>query len=157
MTAVSKDTEPAEPVKDPHVPDFTVERLGGGKLRWADYAGRPVVVVVGDVPDVVSGIRRVTAVRAGPRPAVIGLVWKPFGSKEAPAPIGQIEREAGKLPVPVGYAAIPRPAVWFLDMAEVPARPGLIAFVNASGDLVRHLRTDATDAAIADALRSLPG
>jgi len=150
-----QDTEPTQPVEHLHVPDFTVQRLGGGHLRWADYAGRPVVVIVGDVPDVVSGIRRVTAVRTAPRPAMIGLVWKPFGSKAAPAPIGQIEREAGKLPVSVGYAAIPRPAVWFLDMAQaVPARPGVIAFVDANGDLVRHLRTDAP---IADALGSLPG
>jgi hypothetical protein len=58
--------------------------------------GEPVVVVVGDVRGVVDGIRRVTAVRVGPWPAVIGLVWKPFGSKEAPAPIAQIEREAGQ-------------------------------------------------------------
>jgi len=149
--------EPAAPVEDRHVPDFTVQRLGGAQLRWADYAGRPVVVVVGDVPNVVSGIRRVTAVATGPRPAVIGLVWKPFGSKDAPAPIGEIEREAGKLTVPVGYAAIPRPAVWFFDMAQASsAGPGVIAFVDANGDLVRHLRTDAPDAAIADALRSLP-
>ena len=145
-----------EAVQDVHVPDFTVERLGGGSLRWAAYVGKPVVVVVGDVPDVVTGIRRVTAVRASPRPAVIGLVWKPFGSKEAPAPIGRIEREAGNLPVPVGYAAIPRPAVWFFDIAQAsPADSGVIAFVNAEGDLVRHLRSDAPDDAIVVALGSL--
>jgi hypothetical protein len=139
--------------QDVHVPDFTVERLGGGTLRWAAYGGKPVVVVVGDVPDVVAGIRRVTELRAGGSPAVIGLVWKPFGLKTAPAPIEQIESEAGNLSVPVGYAAIPRPAVWFFDIAEASAvQTGVIAFVNADGDLIRHLRTDAPDDAIVLAL-----
>ena len=31
-----QDIEPAEPVENVHVPDFTVERLGGGQLRWVD-------------------------------------------------------------------------------------------------------------------------
>jgi hypothetical protein len=147
-------TEPGgDGVQDVHVPDFTVERLGGGTLRWTAYDGKPVVVVVGDVPDVISGIRRITELRAGASPAVIGLVWKPFGSKTAPAPVAQIESQAGNLPVPVGYAAIPRPAVWFFDIAEAsPAETGVIAFVNADGDLVRHLRTDAPDDAIVTAL-----
>ena len=39
-----------EPAPDMHVPDFTVGRLGGGDLRWAAYVGKPLVVVVGDVP-----------------------------------------------------------------------------------------------------------
>ena len=38
--------------------------------------------------------------RAGPRPAVIGLVWKVFGSKFTPAPIAAIEEEAGEVFVP---------------------------------------------------------
>ena len=86
-------TEPEQgpaPTGPPQVPDFTVDQLGGGVLRWSAYRGKPVVVVVGDVPDVIQGIRRVTELRAGPRPAVIGLVWKVFGSKFTPAPIAAI-------------------------------------------------------------------
>ncbi|MGC5022239.1 hypothetical protein [Micromonospora sp. DT47] len=145
-----------EPVRDMQVPDFTVGQLGGGDLRWAAYLGKPVVVVVGDVPHVLTGIQRVLALSASPRPAVIGLVWKPFGSKDAPAPIAEIEQEAAHVPVPVGYAAIPRPAVWFFDMAEVdPAQSGVIAFVNADGTVIRHVRTNATHDAIAAALDTL--
>jgi hypothetical protein len=69
------------------VPDFTVSQLGGGQLRWADYVGRPVVVMVGDVPHVVKGIQRILHLDAPPPPVVIGLIWKPFGSKDTPAPI----------------------------------------------------------------------
>ncbi|MGR6319087.1 hypothetical protein Q2K19_30520 [Micromonospora soli] len=148
--------EGPEPVGEMQVPDFTVGRLGGGDLRWGAYLGKPVVVVVGDVPHVLTGIKRVLALTPGSRPAVIGLVWKPFGSKDAPAPIAEIEQEAGQVAVPVGYAAIPRPAVWFFDMAEVDAaQSGVIAFVNADGTLIRHVRTDAPDSAIADALGRL--
>jgi hypothetical protein len=144
--------EPA-PTGPPQVPDFTVDQLGGGVLRWSAYRGKPVVVVVGDVPHVLQGIQRVTELRAGPRPAVIGLVWKVFGSKFTPAPIAAIEEEAGDVSVPVGYAAIPRPAVWFFDEAEVDsAESGVIAFVNAEGLLVRHIRTDASSDAIATGL-----
>jgi hypothetical protein len=156
--------EPAQKM-DMRVPDFTVERLGGGDLRWATYRGKSVVVVVGDVPDVLAGIRRVRAVGRIPRPVIIGLVWKPFGSKVAPAPIAVIEQEAGNVPVPVGYAAIPRPAVWFFDKASQaffndpaqvdPGKTGVIAFVNAEGEVVRILRTDAGDGLIADAFDEL--
>jgi hypothetical protein len=87
---------------------------------------------------------------------VIGLIWKPFGSKDAPAPIAAIEQETGDVSVPVGYAAIPRPAVWFFDMAEIdPAQAGVIAFVDAEGVLIRHARTDADDDAIRTALKAL--
>ena len=159
-----EEQEPAQKL-DMRVPDFTVGRLGGGDLRWATYRGKSVVVVVGDVPHVISGIRRVRELDRTPRPVVIGLVWKPFGSKDAPAPIAVIEQEAGNVPVPVGYAAIPRPAVWFFDNAGQaffddpaqvdPGRTGVIAFVDAKGDVVRILRTDAGDGPIADALGAL--
>lgn len=150
--------EGPEPAGEMRVPDFTVGRLGGGDLRWAAYLGKPVVVVVGDVPRVLTGIQRVLALTVSPRPAVIGLVWTPFGSKDAPAPIAEIEQEAGKVPVPVGYAAIPRPAVWFFDMAGVDvAQSGVIAFVNADGAVIRHVRTNAPDDAIAAALATLAG
>jgi hypothetical protein len=149
-------TEPEQepvPVGDARVPDFTVGQLGGGDLRWAAYRGKPVVVVVGDVPDVVRGIQRVTKLRTSSQPAVIGLVWKVFGSKDTPAPVAVIEREVGEVSVPVGYAAIPRPAVWFFDTAEVEAtESGVIAFVNADGVLVRHIRTDASSDAIVGGL-----
>jgi hypothetical protein len=138
------------------VPDFTVDQLGGGQLRWADYVGRPVVVVVGDVPYVVRGIQNILHLASPPPPVVIGLVWKPFGSKVAPAPIALIEQEAGTVPAPVGYAAIPRPAVWFFDLAEAdPAKTGVIAFVNGEGNVIRHLTTDATNEDIAAALHAL--
>jgi hypothetical protein len=149
---------PEEPVgpSSTRVPDFTVGRLGGDELRWATYAGQPVVVVVGDVPHVVSGIERVVALTAGRPPAVIGLIWKVFDSKAAPAPITDVEQEIGDLPVPVGYAAVPQPAVWFFDMAELDATAtGVIAFVDADGDLIHHLRTDASDSAIRAALDQL--
>ncbi|MET8311268.1 hypothetical protein [Micromonospora sp. NPDC005173] len=148
--------EGPEPVGEMQVPDFTVGRLGGGDLRWAAYLGKPAVVVVGDVPHVLTGIQRVLALTTSPRPAVIGLVWKPFGSKDAPAPIAEIEQEAGQVTVPVGYAAIPRPAVWFFDMAEVDAaQSGVIAFVNVDGAVIRQVRTDAPDDALAVALDRL--
>ncbi|MGW3608013.1 hypothetical protein [Micromonospora sp. NPDC005161] len=148
--------EGSEPVGDMQVPDFTVARLGGGDLRWAAYLGEPAVVVVGDVPHVLTGIQRVLALTTSSRPAVIGLLWKPFGSKDAPAPIAEIEQEAGQVTVPVGYAAIPRPAVWFFDMAEVDAaQSGVIAFVNADGTVIRQVRTDAPDDAISAALDRL--
>lgn len=144
------------PAGDMQVPDFTVGQLGGGGLRWATYVGKPVVVVVGDVPHVRTGIQRVLALATSPRPAVIGLIWKPFGSKDAPAPIAQIEEEVGQVSVPVGYAAIPRPAVWFFDMAEVDAaKSGVIAFINADGAVISHVRTDAPDDAITAALVSV--
>jgi hypothetical protein len=90
-----------------------------------------------------------------PTPARPSSGW--YGNRSAQSqhrrPIEQIESEAGNLPVPVGYAAIPRPAVWFFDIAEAsPVQTGVIAFVNADGDLVRHLRTDAPDDAIVVAL-----
>jgi hypothetical protein len=138
------------------VPDFTIGQLGGGQLRWADYRGRPVVVVAGDVPYVVRGIQRILHLGAPPPPVVIGLVWKPFGSKDNPAPIAAIEQEARTVSAPVGYAAIPRPAVWLFDMAEAdPAKTGVIAFVNADGNVIRHLTTDATNQDLAAALDAL--
>jgi hypothetical protein len=152
----SESAQEPQPAPEGQVPDFSVDQLGGGELRWAAYRGKPVVVVVGDVPHVVRGIQRVTELSASPRPAVIGLVWKPFGSKDAPAPIAVIEQEAGDVPVPVGYAAIRQPAVWFFDMAEVdPAQSGVIAFVNSEGVLVRHVRTDASNDAIVAGLEGL--
>jgi hypothetical protein len=48
-----------QPARESQVPDFSVDRLGGGELHWASYRGKPVVVVVGDVPHVVRGIQRV--------------------------------------------------------------------------------------------------
>jgi hypothetical protein len=141
-----------EPAPDMRVPDFTVGRLGGGDLRWAAYVGKPVAVVVGDVPHVLRGIRRVRDLSATPAPVVIGLIWNLSG----PAPIAAIERETGDVSVPVGYAAFPQPAVWFFDTAEIdPAEAGVIAFVNAEGVLIGHVRTDADDDAIRDALALL--
>jgi hypothetical protein len=62
------DAQGPEPAPDMHVPDFTVGRLGGGDLRWTAYLGKPVVVVVGDVPHVVRWIQRVRDLSATPRP-----------------------------------------------------------------------------------------
>lgn len=87
---------------------FTVPRIGGGRLRWADYAGKPVVVVAGDVPHVAPGVRRLARLTSGGKsPAVIGLIWDPFGEKGHPTSIAVIQRKAGRLPVPVGYPATP--------------------------------------------------
>ena len=66
------------------------------------------------MPNVARGIQRILHLGAPPPPVVIGLVWKPVGSKDAPHR-ALIEQEAGTVPAPVGYAAIPRPAVWFFD------------------------------------------
>jgi hypothetical protein len=50
----------------------------------------------------------------------------------------------------------PPPAFWFFDMAEVdPAQSGVIAFVNAEGVLIRHLRPDASKNAIITGLEAL--
>jgi hypothetical protein len=156
-TGPPMDPGPEVSAPNTRVPDFTVDQLGGAQLRWADYVGRPVVVVVGDVPYVVEGIQRILHLGAPPPPVVIGLVWKPFGSKDTPAPIALIEQEAGTVPAPIGYAAVPRPAVWFFDnLAQAdPAKTGVIAFVNGEGNVIRHLTTDATNEDMAAALHAL--
>ena len=101
------------------VPDFTVERLGGGELAWSDHKGKPVVVVVGTGTQVAAAVRRLRPIvqKAPSAPTLIGLVTDPTGDKFNPRPVSAIEAEVGDLGVPVGYAAVPLSAVWFLDSA----------------------------------------
>ena len=138
------------------MPAFTVPRLGGGQLRWADYNGKPVVVAAGDVTDVAPAVRRLAKLTSGGvSPTVIGLTWDTVGDKEHPAPTAEIQRKAGHLPVPVGYPAT-EPAVWLSDAAGIdPSQSGVIGFLDSKGIPSTLLPTDASDAEIRAALRQL--
>ncbi len=138
------------------MPAFTVPRLGGGQLRWADYDGKPVVVAAGDVTDVAPAVRRLAKLTSGGKsPTVIGLTWDTVGDKEHPAPTAEIQRKAGQLPVPVGYPAT-EPAVWLSDAAGIdPSQSGVIGFLDSKGIPSTFLPTDASDAEIRAALRQL--
>jgi hypothetical protein len=128
-----------------HVPDFTVPRLGGGHLAWSAYRGRSVVVAVGPPARVASAVRRLLQVGA-PRQKVIGLVHDLFSKdKFRPTPLPVIERRTGDLPVRVGYAQVPD--AW--DTA------GVIAFVDATGTVIRYLPSDASDAQLKSWIREL--
>lgn len=111
--------EDAGGLSNTRVPDFTVERLGGGQLRWADHRGTPVVIAVGSLAQVATAVRRLApVVAASPSGAtLLGLVTELDVAKSRPRPIADLEREAGELPAAVGYAAVPLPAVWFMDSA----------------------------------------
>ena len=142
--------------QDYALPDFTVPRIGGGHLRWADYAGKPVVVVAGDVTQVAPAVRRLAKLTSGGKsPAVIGLIWDPFGDKEHPTSTTVIQRKAGTLPVPVGYPAT-YPAVWLHDTSAIdPNQSGVIGFLNGKGVPVTLMPTDASDTKIRAAIRQL--
>ena len=152
----------SSPLDNVHVPDFTLERLGGGQLAWADFRGKPVVVVVGPVPQVSDAVRRLHPVLAKvpSHPTLLGLVTDPTGDKFHPRPIRDIEKEAGALPAPVGYAAVPLSAVWFLDSAsntgvDVGLDGCVVAFVDKSGAVV-HFTVPATpDAQLSEWARAL--
>ena len=144
------------------VPDFTVERLGGGELAWSDHAGKPVVVVVGTGTQVAAGVRRLRPIvqEAPSAPALMGLVTDPTGDKFNPRPVSAIEAEVGDLGVPVGYAAVPLSAVWFLDSAgnrgnETAWDEGVVAFVDASGAVTQFARPSAPDAQLKEWTRAL--
>lgn len=150
------------PLDNAHVPDFTVERLGGGELTWADYRGKPVVIVVGSVPQVSTTVRRLHALLAtSPSHAtLLGLVTDPAGDKFNPRPVADIEREAGVLPVPVGYAAVPLSAVWFLDSASntgvtVGLDGCVLAFVDESGAVVHFAIPSTPEAQLTEWARAL--
>jgi hypothetical protein len=85
---------------------------------------------------------------------VVGLVADLIGKdKFRPTPISVIERQAGQLPAPAGYAVAPAPVVWFYDSASNtgqvadPFSTGVIAIVD-NGVVRRYLPTTATDADI---------
>ena len=141
------------PLDNSHVPDFTVERLGGGELSWSAYRGKPVVVVVGPVPQASATLRRLQPLLAEDpsHPTLLGLVIDPTGDKFNPRPVADVEKDAGALPVPVGYAAVPGSAVWFLDAAantgvEVELDGCIVAFVDQSG-AVTHFALPSTPVA----------
>jgi hypothetical protein len=149
-------------VTNSQVPDFTVERLGGGELRWADYRGKPVVIAVGTVAQVSSALRRLRPqIPSSPsRPIVMGLVIDPTADKFHPRPIADIERQAGSVPAPVGYAAVLLPAVWFLDAAgntgtQSAWDEGIIAFVDGSGSVTRFVSASTPDAQLSELTRDL--
>jgi hypothetical protein len=152
------------PLDNTHVPDFTVDALGGGQLAWADHRGRPVIVAVGSLDQVLPALDRLVPLGAASpsRPAVVGLVVELDADKRNPRPLADLEREAGDAaPAPVGYAAVPLPAVWFLDAAanvgEVDdgMASGVIAFVDAAGEVMTYVPMDASDARLGDAARRL--
>ncbi len=150
------------PLDNSHVPDFTVERLGGGELTWADHRGEPVVIVVGTVPQVSTTVRRLQPLmaKAPSHPTLLGLVTDPTGDKFNPRPVAEIEKKAGALPVPVGYAAVPLAAVWFLDSAsnrgvEVGLDGCVVAFVDESGTVIRFAAPSTPDAQLTEWARAL--
>jgi hypothetical protein len=134
-----------------------VPRLGGGQLRWADYAGKPVVVVAGDITQVAPAVRRLAELTSGgTSPAVIGLAWDTMGDKEHPASSEEVQRKAGgPLLVPVGYPAT-YPAVWLSDTAATdPSQVGVIGFFSSSGRPSTLLPTDTSDARLRTAVEQL--
>ncbi len=150
------------PLDNSHVPDFTVERLGGGELTWAAYRGKQVVVAVGTVAQVSTTVRRLQPLlaTAPTHPALLGLVTDPTGDKLNPRPVSEIEQEAGVLPVPVGYAAVPLSAVWFLDAASNMGvasawDEGVVAFVDGSGTVVRFAATSTPGPQVSEWARAL--
>ena len=62
---------------------------------------------------------------------------------------------------PVGYAAIPLPAVWFLDAAanvgdvDDGMTSGVIAFVDAAGEVTTSAPMDASDSQLRSAAAEL--
>ncbi|KRF22572.1 hypothetical protein [Phycicoccus sp. Soil802] len=144
------------------VPDFTVERLGGGELAWADYRGKPLVLVVGTGPQVSATVQRLKPLiaRNASHPPLLGLVSDPTGDKFNPRPVAEIESEVGDLGVPVGYAAVPLSAVWFLDAAANRGNQnawdeGVVAFVDASGTVSQFARPSAPAAQLGEWSRAL--
>lgn len=146
-----------------HVPDFTVQRLGGGHLSWADHRGTPVVIAVGNLEQVTAAVRRLAPVVAASSSGatLLGLVTELDVAKSHPRPITELEREAGELPAAVGYAAVPLPAVWFMDSAANLGQvtdameTGLVAFVDPSGEVVGYTPVDASDGALREAADAL--
>ena len=143
-----------------HVPDFTVQQLGGGHLAWADHRGKPVVIAVGNLEQVTTAVRRLAPlVAASPSGAtLLGLVVELDVAKSRPRSITELEREAEDVPAPVGYAAVPLPAVWFMDSAANLGQvtdameTGLIAVVDPSGEVVEYTPVDESDDALRDAV-----
>jgi hypothetical protein len=134
--------EPSSTLDNVHVPDFTVDLLGGGRFTWSQRTPGPLVLAVGDVDEVSGALRRLAPlVTASPsHPTLLGLVAELDRAKGSPRPIGQVEQDAGRLPAPVGYAAADlSPAVWFLDSAANLGQGGrewgrgVVAFVDATG------------------------
>ena len=145
-----------------HVPDFTVERLGGGELAWQDYRGKPVVIVVGTGEQVAATVRKLRPLveKGESHPAVLGLVTDPTGDKFNPRPVAEIEAEVGQLGVPIGYAAVPLSAMWFLDSAgnrgtEAPWDKGVVAFVDGSGEVTQFASPSTPEAQLGEWSRAL--
>ena len=140
-TTVEHPLEDSSPELDnAHVPDFTVDLLGGGRFSWSEHEGEPVVLAVGSLDEVAAALGRLAPIiSASSQASLAGLVAELDQPKGRPRAIGELEREAGRLPAPVGYAADPTPAVWFFDSASNVGQgsgelgSGVIAFVDSSG------------------------
>ena len=147
-----------------HVPDFTVERLGGGQLGWAEHEGKPVVIAVGSLEQVGTAVRRLAPIVAdSPSGAtLLGLVVELDRLKTAPRSVAEVAREAGDLPAPVGYASPDAgPAVWFMDSAANVGQvtdgmeSGVIAFVDSTGEVVVYTPMDASDGTLRSSTEAL--
>jgi len=144
------------------VPDFTVERLGGGELAWKSYRGKPLVIVVGTGPQVSAAVKRLKPLiaRNAKHPPLLGLVSDPSADKFKPRPVSAIEAEVGDLGVPVGYAAVPLSAVWFLDAAgnrgdDKAWDEGIVAFVDGAGTVSQFASPSTPDAQLGEWARAL--
>lgn len=141
-TTVEHPMEDSSPGLDnTQVPDFTVDQLGGGRFSWSEHEGEPVVLAVGSLDEVAVALGRLAPIisASSSQASLAGLVAELDQPKGRPRAIGELEREAGTLPAPVGYAADPTPAVWFFDSASNVGQggrewgSGVIAFVGSSG------------------------
>lgn len=159
--------EPQQPsaseLDNTHVSDFTVPRLGGGGLAWSSLEGSPSLVVVGSVEQTAAALPRMVAAAGASRarPAVVGLVVDLAAPKGGPPPIADVEARAGVLPVPVGYAVEPLPAIWFFDAAanrgefERGMDEGVAAVVDESGAVLRFIPLNAPTEKVGAALALL--
>jgi hypothetical protein len=147
-----------------HVQDFTIPRLGGGDLRWSRYTSGRVLLAAGSLTQTRAALTRLVKIAASTptHERVVGLVADLFSKdKFRPTPISVIERQAGQLPAPTGYAVAPAPVVWFYDSASNtgqvvdPFNTGVIAIVD-NGVVSRYLPATATDADIRESLAATP-
>ena len=96
----------------PPMQDFSLPRVGGGKVALSDRQGRPLIIVTGDAPSIRKVMARLLPLTAGGRsPRVIGLLvgglrpgWKGLllNPRDEASLDRQISAAVGSFTVPVG-------------------------------------------------------